>query len=53
MQARVVVHLDWDRMDELEMGLGNIRDLLKDIPASEAEALGTNRFVRCHIQAHW
>ncbi len=37
MQMKVVMHLDWDRMDELEMGLGNIRNLLKDIPASEAE----------------
>ena len=37
MQAKVVMHLDWDQMDALEMGLGNIRNLLKDIPAQEAE----------------
>ena len=37
MQAKVVMHLDWDQMDVLEMGLGNIRNLLKDIPAQEAD----------------
>jgi intracellular sulfur oxidation DsrE/DsrF family protein len=37
MQAKVVMHLDWDQIDALEMGLGNIRNLLKDMPAAEAE----------------
>jgi uncharacterized protein len=38
MQAKVVMHLDWDQMDALEMGIGNIRNLLKDVPADRADA---------------
>lgn len=37
MQAKVVMHLDWDRVDALAMGLGNIRNLLKEVPPDQAD----------------
>ncbi|MCK7471190.1 MAG: DsrE family protein [Desulfomicrobium escambiense] len=36
-RLKVVMHLDWDQMDVLEMGIGNIRNLLKDVPADRAD----------------
>ncbi len=37
MQARVIMHLDWDQVDALKMGLDNIRNLLKEIPPEDAD----------------
>lgn len=36
MQPKVVMHLDWDQMDFLKMGLDNIRNLLKEVPPEQA-----------------
>jgi hypothetical protein len=37
MQANVVMHLDWDQVDALKMGLENIRNLLKEIPPDQTD----------------
>lgn len=36
MQTKVVMHLDWDQMDFLKMGLENIRNLLKEVPPEQS-----------------
>jgi uncharacterized protein len=36
MQAKVVMHLDWDQADVLKMGLENIRNLLKAVSPTQA-----------------
>lgn len=36
MPTKVVMHLDWDQMDFLKMGIDNIRNLLKEVPPEQA-----------------
>jgi hypothetical protein len=36
MQTKVVMHLDWDQIDFLKMGLENIRNLLREVPPEQA-----------------
>jgi len=36
METKVVFHIDWDNEEALIMALGNMENLLKEVPAEEA-----------------